>query len=202
MTLEMGSSRALGFALGVSWGVSCAPALASADERPAVRVSESGNDRNGSEGVVEVAASPAEVVRALTNYVGWPALFSDIASVEVQRAGRDAVVRFQARSRPRPYTLGVKSGANWVGFTLLDGRLGTQIWGTFALEPSNLHPGMTRIRGRLHAELPAVVGMFVNATRVREKREGELRRYLEDVARAYATARPGSAEARSPVRHP
>src|SRR5262249_12882350 len=121
MTLEMGSGQALGFVLGVSWGVSCS-ALAMADQRPPARVFESGNDRNGSEGGVEVAASPAQVVGALTNYTGWPELFSDIASVEIGRAGRDAIVRFQARSRPRPYTLRVKSGVNWVGFTLLDGR--------------------------------------------------------------------------------
>lgn len=153
-----------------------------------VRVWQPRDDQYGSEGTVEVHATPAEIHAAVRDFEGWPRLFKDVKRAEVKRrTATEAIVEFESRTLGHSHTLRIQTGdANRTRFEVTDGH-GIELSGEFSLEP--ITEGVTRIRGHLHNKATGFFGWFVSDASVREKRETKLRHDLQDLHTRFGRAR-------------
>ncbi len=138
------------------------------------------------EGVVEVAAPPAAVYAAATDYAHWPTVLTDVTSVEVRSGGRDdAVVRFA--SRTLKHTVTVRFGNEVdraLRFRLTDGPPGTSASGEYLLEP--LDGGRrTRVHARFMLHVGGIARLAVSSSTVRRMRVAKVVADLTDIARRF-----------------
>lgn len=168
-------------------------------EHSAAYVTISSVDETVTEGVVEVHASPAAVYAAVTDYEEWSSLFSDIARAKVKEGGRnDALLEFESRLLGHAHTIRFATDDDRrIRFTLTDGHFGSQLSGEFLLEP--LDGGVsTRVRARILLDVSGFFGLFVSEASLREKREGKLRRDLDDLRSHFERAERGTPRAMAP----
>ena len=146
------------------------------------------------EGTVVLAATPAEVYRAVTEYAQWKTLFSDVTSVRVRSGGgrRDATVEFRSRALGHQVTVRFDNDdGRVIRFQLIDGPPGARAWGEYVLEPRD-GGRQTAIRATLYMDVKGAVGWLVTDNSIRRKREAKLRADLEDLAHRFNHRGPGS----------
>lgn len=157
----------------------------SAEGPPRVRVFAS-KQADTTEGSVDVAATPAEVYAAATDFARWEKLLSDVDDVQVLSGGRkDALLRFSSRALDLTVTVRFSNLTDRaVRFVLADGPPGGRCRGEFTLTP--LENGTkTRVNAKLTSYVVGPLGLFVSKTTLRQQREAKLRADLADVARRF-----------------
>jgi hypothetical protein len=145
-------------------------------------------ERSGhvSEAVVVVDASPAQVYALVTDYARWPAVFTDIESVAVERGGpRDGRVRFRSRALEHRVTVQFDNTPDRaIKFAGVAGPPGGRANGSYILEP--IAGGRTRVTARLYMHVVGVPGIFVGEGKVRRMRQAKLRADMTDVVKRFA----------------
>lgn len=140
---------------------------------------------HSTEGAVEIHGTPAEVYAVLTNYPGWPALFSDVSRISVKSGGReDAIAEIGSRAFGHAHTFRFRNQRDRrVHFEAIDAH-GISLWGDLELEATG--PATTRVRAKLYADATGVAGWFVSEKSLREKRSARLASDLASLRRRFA----------------
>jgi uncharacterized membrane protein len=139
---------------------------------------------------VVVDASPSEIYALVTSYGNWPAIFSDVASVEVRSGDRQhARVRFRSRALGTTVTVAFDNvPGRAIRFHGIEGPPGGRADGEYDLVP--LADGRTHVVARLYMDVVGAPGLFVRDARIRDMRRTKLRADMEDVARFFARKPP------------
>jgi hypothetical protein len=129
------------------------------------------------------------VYALVTDYARWPALFSDVRQVTVERGTRDhARVRFRSKILDHEVTVQFDNELDRaIRFVGVEGPPGGRASGTYLLEPID-GGRRTRVTASLYLEVVGVPSLFVGDAKVRTMREAKLRADLTDVLHRTATA--------------
>jgi hypothetical protein len=135
-----------------------------------IKVWESHESANVTEGETTLEVDPDTAYAAATDYAKWPAIFPDIARVEVkQQKGVDARVRLvhQDGNVDNVHFHNTPQ-AGMVWFEDTGGH--AEVWAEIVFVPGD-RPGTTRVRSRLFAEVHGVASVLVGSDEVRTQRE-------------------------------
>jgi hypothetical protein len=144
-------------------------------------------DPTVTEADVEVLATPDVVYQALTDYVEWTSLFSDVIYSKVKRGGReDALLEYKSRTFGRPYRFQFRNAPNrLVRYDLADGPSGVKVRWETLLEPLD-GGASTRVHIRLTVVIGGVYGWLISRDKVRTYREKKLHADISDVAKRFS----------------
>jgi len=104
------------------------------------------------EGYVDVAASPEEIYRTLTDYAHWTQVFTDIEWVKHKKGGReDALLECKSRTygKTSQHFQFSNRPNKLLRYRLTDGPPGVVLWEEIWLEPLG-QEGLTRISIKMH----------------------------------------------------
>jgi len=136
------------------------------------------------EATVVVDASPAQIYALVIDYSRWPTIFTDVASVHVERGGpRDGRVQFRSRILDHEVTLQFDNDPDRaIRFHGVDGPPGGRASGSYVLEP--LDGGRrTKVVASLYLDVVGVPSLFVRDSALARMREDKLRADLTDAMR-------------------
>jgi hypothetical protein len=129
-----------------------------------------------------VVDAPPAVVRAwMSDYHRWPALYSDVSTVEVLREEGPAVdVSFHSRLFNRTLHIRVRSTPEGFVYSGKDGSVTTEgkVW---LCDAGN---GRTRVIIQSYAHVGGFIGAFVTRGMIRDRQRHKLRSDLGDLQRA------------------
>jgi hypothetical protein len=146
--------------------------------------------RHVSEATIVVGAPPREVYRTLTDYLRWPVLLSDVASIYVERGGRDhARVRVRSRLFGRELAI-VFASLPGLGLRGLVGSRRARADARFTIEPIDAG-ARSLLTASLYLEAIGIARWCVPETHIRELRRAKLRLDLGDLAGYLARRRGG-----------
>lgn len=151
-------------------------------------------DDTTSAGQVVVAAPPASVYAAATDYATWGDLFSDVIWVEHLEGGReDGLVRSKSRALGKTSTIRFDNVADeLVAFRMVKGPPGARARGRYTLTADESGK-QTTIDGELYLEATGLTGVLLGDEKVRNMRRAKLQADLDDLAAYFGTASTTSA---------
>ena len=157
-----------------------------------IRVHESADDDNITEGDTIIATDPQMAYQAAIDYPRWAAIFPDVRQVNVTREqGVDARVTFIYADdhRDNVHFHNVPA-ARKVWFEDTGGR--AEVWADIVFTPGPTQ-GTTRVHSRVFADVHGFTGLFVSDNKLQRLRTERVRSDLTHL-RAYF-ANPNLAEA-------
>ncbi len=150
---------------------------------------------------VVVDASPAEIYAAVTDYVHWPTLFSDVRAAKVEGGGvRDARVRFTSHVLEHEVVVKFDNIPDQqIRYIGIEGPRGGRASGSYVFEP--IEGGKrTKVTATMYLDVVGVIGAFVSDNKTKSMREGKLKADINDVVHHFAAAHGADSRSRSAQR--
>ncbi len=168
----------------VSLLLACTSAAATASP-PEIRVYESREHRQVTEGETTLAVDPDTAYAAAIDYPRWTTMFPNIQQVIVTRqVGVDARVTFVHNDGKRDNLhFRNQPAARMVWFEDTGGR--AEVWAEITFLPGDL-PGTTRVHSRIYADVRGIASLVVSDRKLRKLREQRVREDLSHLRTYFA----------------
>jgi hypothetical protein len=156
--------------------------LGQAGAAPAIRVWDSPDDAQITEGETTLDVEPDVAYAAAIDYSHWTSMFPDIVKVAItKQQGDDARVTFVHKDGNKDNVhFHNTPQARMVWFEDTGGR--AEVWAEIVFVPGD-SPGTTRVRSRLFADVHGLASVVVSGTKVRMLRQ---QRVASDLSNLHA----------------
>ena len=140
--------------------------------------------RTTTAGEVAVAGEPAAIYAELADYARWTSIFPDVARVHVKwRKGDEAAVLLVTREGQNNNLVFHNDPVHLV-VRFKDTGGYAKVWAEIAIGPGS-EDGIVMIHGRLYADVPGFMGLFVTEARLRHERQRKLSSDLASIRRYF-----------------